>query len=174
MLRIGLIRYDKSTLSGGGKGLTVECYISGTSFGLQPVCGVAADDSFVFLGNVAPHVLDADPAQVREFLRGNARERRKQAHRLQQAQETSIANRLLAEALERERRAAEEIWLPLAKALSRVRKANDAWQPYPLLPGSTAVMYQGWFPTPDDATATVLDAEYHQLPPSAQPRTREA
>lgn len=146
ILRIGLVRYDQHTFSERHKDLKLECYICGTFFELQPVVGLAADAEHIFLGNICAQCQQLDSAALRAGLQRNADNRYKRARKLaRHTGETAVAQRLEAEASERERYAQATLQLPTSAALKQARHRQNHWEQFPLLKGSTAATYQGWF-----------------------------
>ncbi len=146
ILRIGLVRYDQHTVSEKHKNLKLECYICGTFFKLQSVVGLAADAEHIFLGNVCPQCQQLDSAALRAELQHNADNRYKRARTLaRQTGETAVAQRLEAEASERQHYAQGNLQLPTSAALTQAQHTQAHWEQFPLLKGSTAATYQGWF-----------------------------
>ncbi|MEM8534366.1 MAG: hypothetical protein AAGF95_26200 [Chloroflexota bacterium] len=144
LLRIGMSRYDLQSRSKNGEDIDQECCICGSKFKLHAISGVAADTHFVFVGNICPKCLKLPVDEIREVLRRTAADFRTQAQRMTN-EEQSVANRMIAEAEEREQWAQWTIVHAGGQAFAKARKTSNRWSWYPLLTNSTAVLYQAWF-----------------------------
>ena len=143
-MRIGISRYDLQSRSNNGEDIDQECCICGSKFKLHTISGVAADIDFVFVGNICSKCLKLSVEEIREVLRRTAVDFRAQAQRMTN-EEQSVANRMIAEAEERERWSEWTIMHAGGRAFAKARKTSNRWSWYPLLNNSTAVLYQAWF-----------------------------
>lgn len=153
-LRIGLVCYHPNNAGSASTHVTLECVICEQAFALQPVCGVAADRAYAFVGNVCFDCLAISVARMRQLLQQtSARLCERAAQYGDDDEEQVIAKRLLIEAANREQWATGELQHPGDVLLAAMHKRDILWKKYGLLKELTTITYQAWFDQPpEDAT----------------------
>ncbi len=150
-LRIGLVYYNQNNTRSASTHVTLECIICEQAFALQPVCGVAADKAYAFVGNVCFDCLAISVARMRQLLQQTAARLCERAAQYgDDDEEQVIAKRLLIEAANREQWAVGELQHPGDVLLATIRKRDIPWKKYGLLKELTTITYQAWFDQPSE------------------------